>query len=37
VALRHFLSSTLHRRARRWLIGRFNAEILSDQRIAFDL
>ena len=37
VALRHLLSSTLHRRARRWLIGRFNAEILSDQRIAFDL
>ena len=31
------VSTTLHRRARRWLIARFDAEILSDQRIALDL
>jgi putative ATP-binding cassette transporter len=37
VALRHFLSSTLHRRARGWLVERFNREILADERIAFDL
>ncbi|MBL3552960.1 ATP-binding cassette domain-containing protein [Rhodovulum sulfidophilum] len=37
VALRHFLSSTLHRRARAWLVGRFDAAILADERIAFDL
>ena len=37
VAVRHLLSITLHRRARRWLVSRFDAEILSDQRIALDL
>ncbi len=37
LAVRHLLSTTLHRRARRWLIARFDAEILSDQRIALDL
>ena len=37
VALRHYISSTLHQRARSWLAGRFDAEILADQRIAFDL
>ncbi|MEM8956755.1 MAG: ATP-binding cassette domain-containing protein [Pseudomonadota bacterium] len=37
IALRHFVSSTLHRRARSWLAGRFDAEILADERIAFDL
>ncbi|MBL9059943.1 MAG: ABC transporter ATP-binding protein/permease [Mangrovicoccus sp.] len=37
MALRHFLSSTLHRRARAWLAGRFNAAILANERIAFDL
>ena len=31
------MSTTLHRRARRWLVARFDAEILSDQRIALDL
>ena len=37
LAVRHLVSTTLHRKARRWLIARFDAEILSDQRIAFDL
>jgi ABC-type uncharacterized transport system fused permease/ATPase subunit len=37
VAIRHLVSITLHRRARRWLVARFDAEILSDQRIALDL
>jgi ABC-type uncharacterized transport system fused permease/ATPase subunit len=37
LAFRHLVSTTLHRRARRWLVGRFDAEILSDQRIALDL
>ncbi len=37
VAFRHFLSATLHRRARAWLVQRFDAEILADERIAFDL
>lgn len=37
LACRHLVSTTLHRRARRWLIARFDAEILSDQRIALDL
>jgi putative ATP-binding cassette transporter len=37
LAFRHLCSTTLHRRARRWLIARFDAEILSDQRIALDL
>ena len=31
------MSITLHRRARQWLIAQFDAEILSDQRIALDL
>lgn len=37
IALRHFVSSTLHRRARAWLAGQFDAEILADERIAYDL
>lgn len=37
VALRHLVSSTLHRRARGWLVGRFNDAILADERIALDL
>ena len=37
LAFRHLMSTTLHRKARRWLIARFDAEILSDQRIALDL
>lgn len=37
VAARHFVSTTLHRRARRWLVGRFNDAILADERIALDL
>ena len=37
LAVRHLVSTTLHRKARRWLIARFDAEILSDRRIAFDL
>lgn len=37
VAARHYVSSTLHRRARGWLAGRFNDAILADERIALDL
>lgn len=37
VAVRHLLSTTLHRRARAWLVGRYDAAILADERIAFDL
>ncbi len=37
VAFRHFLSTTLHRRARAWLVGRFDRAILADERIVFDL
>jgi ABC-type uncharacterized transport system fused permease/ATPase subunit len=37
VALRHLLMITLHRRARGWLVARFDAEILSDGRLAYDL
>ncbi len=37
VALRHLLSSTLHRRARAWMVSRFDARVLSDERVAFDL
>lgn len=37
VALRHMASTTLHRRARGWLVGRFDAAMLSDERVAFDL
>ena len=37
IAFRHYVSATLHRRARGWLVARFNAAILSDERIAFDL
>jgi vitamin B12/bleomycin/antimicrobial peptide transport system ATP-binding/permease protein len=36
-ALRHYIAGTLHRRARAWLAGYFNREILSNERIAFDL
>lgn len=36
-AFRHLLSTTLHRRARAWLVQRFDSEILADERIAFDL
>lgn len=37
MALRHLMSTTLHRNARRWLISHFDREILSDPRIALDL
>jgi putative ATP-binding cassette transporter len=37
VALRHVVSTTLHRRARAWLAGRFDAAILANERIAYDL
>ena len=37
LAFRHLVSTTLHRRARHWLVARFDAEMLSDQRIALDL
>ncbi|NHF73274.1 ATP-binding cassette domain-containing protein [Paracoccus xiamenensis] len=37
IALRHFVSTTLHRRARGWLVGQFNDAILADGRIALDL
>ena len=37
VALRHYVASTLHRRARGWLVAQFNDAILSDERIALDL
>lgn len=37
VAVRHLVSTTLHRRARSWLAGRFDAAILADERIAYDL
>ncbi|MFT6772683.1 MAG: putative ATP-binding cassette transporter [Paracoccaceae bacterium] len=36
-ATRHLLSTTLHRRARAWLAARFDAAILSDERVALDL
>ena len=37
VAARHLTSTTLHRRARGWLVGQFNDAILADGRIALDL
>jgi ABC-type uncharacterized transport system fused permease/ATPase subunit len=37
VAIRHLVTTTLHRRARGWLVSRFDAEILADRRIALDL
>lgn len=37
IGLRHFVSTTLHRRARGWMVARFNQAILSDERIALDL
>lgn len=37
VALRHYISATLHRRARGWLVGQFNDAILADERVALDL
>lgn len=37
IALRHYISTTLHRRARGWLVGQFNNAILANERIAFDL
>lgn len=37
VALRHFISATLHRRARGWLVGQFDSSVLANERIAFDL
>lgn len=37
IATRHFFAATLHRRARAWLAGRFDAALLADERIAFDL
>ena len=36
-ALRHLISTTLHRRARNWLVAQFDRAILADERIAFDL
>jgi putative ATP-binding cassette transporter len=37
VAVRHFVSATLHRRARAWLTGQFDGAILADEKIAYDL
>ena len=37
VALRHLVSATLHRRARGWLVARFDSALLANERIAFDL
>jgi ABC-type uncharacterized transport system fused permease/ATPase subunit len=37
IAGRHLVSTTLHRHARAWLVSRFDAAILADERIAFDL
>ncbi len=37
VAARHYVSATLHRRARGWLAGRFNDAILSDEHVTLDL
>ncbi|MFN3612969.1 MAG: ATP-binding cassette domain-containing protein [Rubrimonas sp.] len=34
---RHFMAATLHRRARAWLVDRFDAAILADPRVAMDL
>jgi putative ATP-binding cassette transporter len=36
-AARHFIAATLHRRARAWLVERFDAAILADPRVAMDL
>lgn len=36
-ALRHFIAATLHRRARSWLAGYLDSQILADERTAFDL
>ncbi len=37
VAVRHVLSTTLHRRARAWLADQFDAAVLSDRKVAYDL
>ena len=37
VALRHLVSASLHRSARRWLVAQYNAAILQDERVAYDL
>lgn len=37
LALRHYVAATLHRRARGWLVARFNDAILGDERVALDL
>lgn len=37
VSFRHLISTTLHRRARGWMVTQFNDAILSDERIALDL
>jgi ABC-type uncharacterized transport system fused permease/ATPase subunit len=37
IAVRQLVSNTLHRRARGWMVARFDAELLSDQRIALHL
>ena len=37
VAVRHLLSAHLHRAARSWLVGKFDAALLSDHRVALDL
>lgn len=37
IGFRHFFSTTLHRRWRRWLDGQFNAALLSDRRPYYHL
>ncbi|WP_171060600.1 ATP-binding cassette domain-containing protein [Poseidonocella sp. HB161398] len=37
VATRHLISSHLHRKARAWMVSRFDSAVLADQRIALDL
>lgn len=36
-AARNYVATTLHRRARAWLVAHFDREILADGRIVFDL
>jgi ABC-type uncharacterized transport system fused permease/ATPase subunit len=37
IALRHLLSATLHRRARAWLVARFDDALLANRTVATDL
>jgi ABC-type uncharacterized transport system fused permease/ATPase subunit len=37
IAGRHLVSTTLHRRARAWLVDHIDAALLADERIALDL